>query len=434
MLKYDYTYVTKGADDYPLIPSVVSKITDFNLPVFDKKELIETTLSNAAAEFDVASKILADFADYILTQDGRIYIYPNSKTTAATLFDDEYPIWHELTERVAERLVYFFEPVASSAQRTEVIKFLYLELDKRTTSHVSNSAWVLFNNNIVVDTTPGTKLPVFTYDPRKHFFTRIVPVPYLADDALSKLTPSDSLWALINALSTRKGDPFSKDSQLVYKDTLAYAGMLMTEKKYDTTLFLTGSGGNGKSTYIKFLQKLITSSQVVLTQQLIDPSAYAALTSKRLLILEEINKLDNFTEGAIIDAYKNITGAETLSYRRLFSHDVEEVPHRIQFIITANRMVPGFYDTESTIRRFKVVNSERKVKDVVREMSYHVGESNTDVMASLETPVNLTWYANHAVRMWMLYQKPHPSYKDKYRASRTIEMMFEPDTSIFLSE
>ena len=55
-----------------------------------------------------------------------------------------------------------------------------------------------------------------------------------------------------------------------------------------------------------------------------------------------------------------------------------------------------------------------------------------DVAASLETDVNLTWYANYAVRA--LVEAYTPSSKACTLIPRhPVEKMFEPDTAVFLA-
>lgn len=444
-LDYTYYYVAKKDTSFPLSKKILTLLygktdaKEFTLPTFDATTLMKTTLQEGVDEKKVATTILDAYADHITYFDYKIYIYPSSISAAASLFSDDYPIWHELTEEVADRLVHHFEPNASSSQRNEVIKFIYLELSKRTTSHVYNPDWVLFANNTVYNTNPNATPRVFPYDPKTQFFTRMVPVNYLGDDALDKLKPSSSLLALLSALSTRKKNPESRQSKLIKTDMMAYVGLLLTDKKYDITLFLTGTGGNGKSQFVKFVTRLIPSSQVVSANNLTSESAYQTIASKRLLILEEINKLDRNQEGQVIDSYKNISGSDTLSFRKFYTHNVIDVKHRVQFVITANTIVPGFYAEESTIRRFKVVNSEEKVKEVAKEFGYYIGESVTDVADSIETEANLTWYANYAVRTLIeFYSDSKPKLGPSHTATpmipqRPVEKMFEPDTSIFIA-
>ena len=143
-----------------------------------------------------------------------------------------HPVWHELTEEVADKLVHHFEPNASSNERNEVVKFLYLELSKAPSTHIYNPEWVLFSNNIIYDTNPHSK-KTYVPIPDKHFTWCY---PYLSDDKLSTLKPSTSLNVLIDALSRRQSNPESRRSRMVANDMLIYTGMLLTDKKYDIAL------------------------------------------------------------------------------------------------------------------------------------------------------------------------------------------------------
>ena len=445
-LDYSYTYFVDKDVIFPLSPKIITLLSastdrkDFYLPRLDVNILKSSTLSSAVDERKVSNKILEAYDKHITFFDERIFIFPSALSSAPVVIASSEPdtppspVWHELTEEVADKLVHHFEPNASSNERNEVVKFLYLELSKAPSTHIYNPEWVLFSNNIIYDTNPHSKKRTFPYDPTKHFFTRMVPYPYLSDDKLSTLKPSTSLNVLIDALSRRQSNPESRRSRMVANDMLIYTGMLLTDKKYDIALFLTGTGGNGKSQYIKFITKLIPSSQVVNANTLINESSFPTLASKRLLILEEINKLDRMQEGQVIDTYKTISGQDVLSYRKFYTHSVINIVHKVQFVITANTVVPGFYAEESTIRRFKVVNSEVKVKDISKDRGDYVGESVTDVAASLETDVNLTWYANYAVRA--LVEAYTPSSKARAHTlipRHPVEKMFEPDTAVFLA-
>ena len=161
---------------------------------------------------------------------------------------------------------------------------------------------------------------------------------------------------------------------------------LTTNTKYEKAVMLTGSGGNGKSTFINMLSALIGKANMT-------NISLQDLENNRFKLAELLNKLVNTfadlprTGLSNANIFKSIVSGDSVSAERKY-HDPFDFRPFAKLLFSANEIPRSADITEGFYRRWIIIPFEKK---------FVPGTADTDLSRKLTTPTALSTLLNFAI-------------------------------------
>jgi len=284
----------------------------------------------------------------------------------------------------------FYNVSMTERKITAVMKIAETNPKVRRNANVLNNKPDYLNvENGVLDLRSGIILP---HD-KKYYFTRVIPVAY---PRIGKGLPLNApIWK--DFLATT----FLQNQELIEYIQIMMGYSLTGLTKEQCVFFMTGTGRNGKSTFIKVLQQLLGGYYKKLnTESLMDRNNVspinndiARLYDSRLVVCSEVEEGRMWNQALM----KDLSGGDEISARFMRQEYFDFMPQFKLWIYGNYKPTLKGLD-EGTKRRFRILPFDAKIE-------LEKVKKDLDEQLKTELPQILAWTVDGAVKYYKHKEK-----------------------------
>ena len=353
---------------------MVNKIFGINKTTlaFYKKELIKANKpkklkydNTFSDKFKGEDTEFSDFKDLILKILDIQPIYYDDIINMWWLWDNNKLIWRTTKEERLLRLIHGYvndiDLTTKSTYKNEIINHLKREAaDDIRKPFPPNENWIQFGTKIVDVKTLKTYKPT-----PKFFITNIIPWEL----GKSKKTPV--MDKLFKDWVVKENIQDSSYIKTLYQIT-AYT--MLSYGPMQKLIALTGSGANGKSTYVKILRKLFEKDEFNKGENITSTTIYdltrnfesSTLHKKLLCLISEVNS----NEMKFTNLLKSLSGEDPIRFEFKGKDTFTDI-NTCAVLITANTLPKTYDTTDGFYRRWLTVDFPNKFtgkRDIIAEI------------------------------------------------------------------
>lgn len=332
------------------------------------------------------AKYIPNYSD-LLKHFSNTYQYVVDKTTREVMvYNGKY--WEAYNHsQVDEFATKNFSPQANNTKRNE-FKGLMLStnLVDRDFIESSHSGYINFNNGVL-------RLSDKTIMPHSadYGFTYVLPYDYNPN----AICPNFD--AMMENITVKE-----KDLEQLLLEFMGYAISGSRASFGSKALILTGTGSNGKSTFLDVVKMLIGRScySTVSLQDMSNPNARYSMVNKLFNICEEVDE-DELRKGTAI--FKSITSGAELTVKRLYS-DISTMRIDSKLVVACNELPQSKENTHAIYRRmiiapFRATFSKQTGVDkgILNRISDEMSGVYNRILAAYDVFIKNNWEFTEAV-------------------------------------